>query len=471
MAGAGERGAGEGERAGSQGKSELFQHEGNSGAGRRDFQRIFRLEFLHARRESARVAEDIASLRESLEVYRGLVEVSGLLTSITDSEELLRAILGVARRVTHAEAASLFLRSEDGAHLDLVIASQQEGHFVQPRIRVHYGQGIAGWVLEHGESQLVPDAYADRAFSAARTRTRAFARARSSARRSNGTTKSLAVLQVLNPIGKEAFEPRDLGGSRRIRTSSPPPSRKLRGIERIRQQERVQRDVAIAAEIQQELLSRAVPGEIPGAVFASYNKAAPRWAAIFSSSSRAVPARPVSRSATFPARAFPPRSSWRRRSARCVSSSARPAILPTCSPRSHDTLHDQNRARHVRDDARRAHAAGRTPRGSRERGALFARGTCARMGCLGKFRLPARCRSACSRRLFTARFPFDLAPGDFLMCYTDGSPNPAIRAPSSFFDERLGAVLQGALTARKPWWTVSSMKRRGTATARPRETT
>lgn len=218
--------------------------------------------------------EDNASLRKSLEVYRGLVEVSGLINSITDYDELLRAILEVARRVIQAEAASLFLRGDSGDHLDLVISSRGEGEFVQPRIRVEKGQGIAGWVFEHGKSLLIPDAYADDRFFRGADKATGF-RTRSilcAPLAWNGAI--IGVLQVLNPVGKEAFEPLDLEGFTAYSSLIATAIEKLRAIERIRQQERVERDVSIAAEIQQELLSRSMPADVPGAIFASYNKAA-----------------------------------------------------------------------------------------------------------------------------------------------------------------------------------------------------
>ena len=218
--------------------------------------------------------EDIASLRKSLGIYRGLVEVSGLINSITDYDELLRAILEVARRVVQAEAASLFLRSEAGNYLDLVIATRGDEGFVQPKIRVEPGQGIAGWVFEKGESQLIPDAYADPRFFSGADKASGF-RTRSilcAPLKWNGAI--IGVLQVLNPREKEAFEAEDLEGFDAYSSLIATAIEKLRAIERIRQQERVERDVTIAAEIQQELLARAVPAEIPGVTFASYNKAA-----------------------------------------------------------------------------------------------------------------------------------------------------------------------------------------------------
>ncbi len=220
------------------------------------------------------MAEEIESLRKSLRIYRGLVEVSSLINSITDYDELLEAILDVARRVIRAEAASLFLLHEDGVHLDLVISSYSEGEFIQPKIRVAPGQGIAGWVLAHGESLLIPDAYADSRFyreadKASGFRTRSILCA--PLKREDTIT---GVLQVLNPKDKPAFEPEDLEGFEAYSSLIATAIEKLHAIERMKEQERVERDVAIAAEIQTELLSQAIPETIPGAVFASFNKAA-----------------------------------------------------------------------------------------------------------------------------------------------------------------------------------------------------
>lgn len=220
------------------------------------------------------MTDDPASLRKSLEIYRGLVEVSALINSITDYDELLQAILGVARRVMRAEAASLFLRDETDGHLDLVIASRGDDEFSQPKIRVESGQGIAGWVLAHNESLLIPDAYADSRFFRGADQSTGFRTRSILCAPLKWNEALIGVLQVLNPIDKAAFEPADVEGFEAYSNLIATAIQKLRAIERIREQERIERDVAIAAEIQTELLSRAVPGETPGAIFASYNKAA-----------------------------------------------------------------------------------------------------------------------------------------------------------------------------------------------------
>src|SRR4051794_9009502 len=108
------------------------------------------------------------SLERQLNLYKGIVEVSALINAITESRELLPAILEVARRVMEVEAASLFLVNADG-ELELTYASggAMSGTAApDARIVVPRGRGIAGWVLEHGEALLVEDAYSDPRFFA-----------------------------------------------------------------------------------------------------------------------------------------------------------------------------------------------------------------------------------------------------------------------------------------------------------------
>ena len=104
------------------------------------------------------------NLRKSLEIYKGLVEVSCLINSITDYKKLLRAVLTVAQRVIKADAASLFLVEEDTGDLRLAIATRTDGEFDEPGITVPKGKGIVGWVMDRNEPLLISDAYKDYRF-------------------------------------------------------------------------------------------------------------------------------------------------------------------------------------------------------------------------------------------------------------------------------------------------------------------
>lgn len=224
--------------------------------------------------EKRGMTAEVESLRKSLQIYKGLVEVSGLINSITDYNALLRAILDVARRVILAEAASLFFVNESTGALDLAITSFAEGQFLEPKISVPRGRGIVGWVAERGESLLIPDAYADDRFYQDADKQTGFRTRSILCAPLKREGKVIGVLQILNPRDKTTFEEQDLDGFTAYANLTATAIDKLRSLERMRAQERVERDIAIASDIQKELLSRAIPTEIPGAAFAAHNRAA-----------------------------------------------------------------------------------------------------------------------------------------------------------------------------------------------------
>lgn len=211
------------------------------------------------------------SLLRSLEIHKGLVEVSALINGITDHEALLREVLDVARRVIGAEAASIFLLEEESGDLRLEMDARGGGGVERPGIVVPRGAGIAGWVFENGVAQLIPDAYADERFfkeadMATGFRTRSILCAPLIA--GGGT---IGVLQVLNPTGKVTFDAVELEGLVAHANLAATAIGKLQALERERERERFQRDLAVASEIQAELLARAIPQTLNGVVFAAHN--------------------------------------------------------------------------------------------------------------------------------------------------------------------------------------------------------
>ncbi len=220
------------------------------------------------------MSQELESLKKSLAIYRGLVEVSGLIASITDYDELLRAILEVARRVISAEAASLFLVNPETGSLEMAMACHADGQFTQKRITVPKGKGIAGWVFERGESLLIPDAYADDRFYKEADKQTGFRTRSILCAPLKREEELIGVIQVLNPREKPAFEQEDLEGFCAYADLTATAIEKLRTLDKSRRQERVERDLAIAADIQRELLSRALPSEVPGAKFAAFNQPA-----------------------------------------------------------------------------------------------------------------------------------------------------------------------------------------------------
>jgi sigma-B regulation protein RsbU (phosphoserine phosphatase) len=214
------------------------------------------------------MAPDPATLERRLTLYKGLVEVSALINAITRSSELLPSILEVARRVLQVEAASLFLVTPQG---DLELACADGGPATgqpMPKLTVPRGRGISGWVLENGKSLLVPDAYADPRFYQDADRQTGF-RTRSilcTPLRRDG--QEIGVLQVLNPVGRAAFDATDLEAFEAYGNLAATAIDKLRTIERQREQDRLTQELAFAREIQSSFLPQSLP-EHPHLSFAS----------------------------------------------------------------------------------------------------------------------------------------------------------------------------------------------------------
>ncbi len=220
------------------------------------------------------MSADPSALERQLKVYKGLVEVSALINAITESEELMPAILDVARRVMEVEAASLFLVTPTG-DLVLTAASTDLGATPLPehRITVPRGRGISGWVLEHRQPLLVPDAYADPRFF------------RETDRQTGFTTRSIlcvpllrddqeiGVLQVLNPLGRQAFDAQDLEAFEAYGNLAATAIDKLRTIARQRDQERVRQEFAFAQEIQNSFLPQTLPQHAHASFAALYRPA------------------------------------------------------------------------------------------------------------------------------------------------------------------------------------------------------
>ncbi|HEX8311195.1 MAG TPA: GAF domain-containing protein, partial [Chthoniobacteraceae bacterium] len=214
------------------------------------------------------MTNDPDRLLHLLEVYKGLVEVSALINGITDSKELLPAILDVARRVMNAEAASLFLIDRAG---DLELASARGGpadDVDHSTIIVPRGRGISGWVLEHGQPLLIPDAYADPRFYREVDKLTGFRTRSIICVPLLRKGMEIGVLQVLNPIGREAFDEADLEPFTAYGNLAATAIDKLRTIERQRAQERTAQEHAFAREIQASFLPQTLP-QLPHLSFAA----------------------------------------------------------------------------------------------------------------------------------------------------------------------------------------------------------
>lgn len=210
---------------------------------------------------AANAPDSLARIEETLSVYKGLVEVSALINAITDFNELLTEIMEVARRVMHAEGSALILLNERTDELEVVVARSADGEVVVAHQPVPRRQSIAGWVFEHGEGVLIPDAYADPRFYAdvdLKTGVRTRSMLCVPLRRDG---KPIGVLQVLNPTadGRGSFDETDLEAFAAYANLAATAIDKLRYLEEQGRRTRFRQEMAIATEIQKSFLPLALP--------------------------------------------------------------------------------------------------------------------------------------------------------------------------------------------------------------------
>ncbi|MFZ5515891.1 MAG: PP2C family protein-serine/threonine phosphatase [Candidatus Zhuqueibacterota bacterium] len=108
--------------------------------------------------------DTIESLRKKVTDLTSLIEVSSIINSTLDLEELMNLVMEKAQSVMNAEASSVMLLNEQTDMLECEIALGDVREKVKDKIQLKVGQGIAGWVAESGEAVIVPDVSTDKRF-------------------------------------------------------------------------------------------------------------------------------------------------------------------------------------------------------------------------------------------------------------------------------------------------------------------
>lgn len=92
-----------------------------------------------------------------------LYEVEREVSTSQNLEQLLDSITGKIMQFVKAEAGSILLLEEGTNQLFFKVALGDKGQEVK-QVRLNVGEGIVGWVAQHGEPVLVSDVYLDERF-------------------------------------------------------------------------------------------------------------------------------------------------------------------------------------------------------------------------------------------------------------------------------------------------------------------
>src|SRR5690242_10339809 len=154
------------------------------------------------RRNSAVSAEQ----REAGEVAV-FQELGKALTSSLQLDQVLRTIMEKIDEFLRPDNWSLLLLDEEKQELYFELAVGKASQALRD-VRIKMGQGIAGWVAQHGETVVVPDTSKDTRFFSKvdeKTKTQSIVAVPVRFR-----DTCLGVIELINCVGPGGFDPRDL---------------------------------------------------------------------------------------------------------------------------------------------------------------------------------------------------------------------------------------------------------------------
>lgn len=203
--------------------------------------------------------DELSVLRHQVASLRGLIEVSSAINSEMNFDQLLASIMEVAKRVMSAEASSLMLL--DKKTNELVISTAQGGASSESvkEIRIPAGAGIAGAVVKSGKPVNVPDVTKDPRFFGGVDKKSGFQTRAILAVPMVHQGGVIGVLEVLNPIGREAFTEIDIEPFEAFASMSTTAIERARMSQMIRNQDRIEQELNIARQIQKSFLPRQDP--------------------------------------------------------------------------------------------------------------------------------------------------------------------------------------------------------------------
>src|SRR5439155_25905120 len=138
-----------------------------------------------------------------------LIEISRLLTSAVDLDHLLSLILKTSSQLVGSEDSSLLLLDPATNELVFVMAHGAVSDKLK-MVRLKPGEGLAGWVVQHGKPLLVNDVEQDSRFSRKVDKLTGYRTKAVLAVPLQDHGRRVGVLEVVNPRKDRMFNQEDL---------------------------------------------------------------------------------------------------------------------------------------------------------------------------------------------------------------------------------------------------------------------
>lgn len=212
------------------------------------------------------IKENVSGLKKRLQASEkkigelsSLIEVSKIITSTLDLDDLLTLIMETIEKVMHSEASSLMLIDEATGDLVYRVALGEKGEEVKEKFRLKPGQGIAGWVALNERPLLVPDVSRDERFYSAPDEETGFKSRSIICVPMKAKGKTIGIVEAINPIGKKSFEESEIEMFEVFASLAGIAVENARMHKNLLEKQRMDNELAVAHQIQQHFLSRRPP--------------------------------------------------------------------------------------------------------------------------------------------------------------------------------------------------------------------
>jgi len=196
-----------------------------------------------------------------------LHEINRAIDSAQHIDSLLNYITEKSMNLIGAESASLMLIVKETNELEFKIALGPKSSGVKP-FRLPLGSGIAGWVAEHNEPILIPDAYADPRFDPSFDKRSGYRTRSYLCVPMTHKNKTIGVMTVLNRHDHKPFNDNDQILLSTFATQAALAIENAKLLHAAMEKERIESELQVASEIQRLLIPKILP-KIPGVDIAS----------------------------------------------------------------------------------------------------------------------------------------------------------------------------------------------------------
>ena len=138
-----------------------------------------------------------------------LVEIGKALTSTLSRQDVLNVVMEKVSLLLHSKIWSLLLADEKSGEMTFEIAVSPAAEKLKG-LRLKKGEGIAGWVAEHGEPLVIPDAKKDDRFSDQIDKATSYETRSVICVPLKSKNRTLGVIELINTDTKESFSESDL---------------------------------------------------------------------------------------------------------------------------------------------------------------------------------------------------------------------------------------------------------------------